>query len=179
LAIPVVRDWSATETITEAKLDEISTALNYLLAPPRVYAYKSSDGALASATWDALNLTAEAYDSGALHDNTTNNTRLVPTEPGLYGIVCHIMYDTNSSGIRGLDIRKNANAVQTGGTDLMLLIIDGNGTTQTRIAGYVEVQLTTSDYVEAFGYQNSGSVLNVIGGAANTFMSMRWLARTV
>ncbi len=180
MAIPTVRDWGATESITEAKLDEISTALNFLLAPPRSYAYKSSNGALANTTWDALNLTAEAYDSHAAHDNATNNTRLTAPEPGLYNITAHVTFDINSAGIRGLDIRKNAAAVQTGGTDLALVIIAGNATTEARLIATVDHQLTASDYVEVFAYQSSGASLNVLGGAAAlSFLSFRWVAKTV
>lgn len=179
MALPFVRDWGATETITEAKLDEISTALNFLLAPPRCYAYKSADGSLANTTWDAINLGVEAYDSHAAHDNTTNNTRLVAPEAGLYTVTAHLTFATNSAGVRGLDVRKNANAVQTGGTDLALVIIAGNGTTEARLIASFDVQLVASDYIEVFAYQSSGGALNVIGGAANTFLSFRWVAKTV
>jgi hypothetical protein len=180
LAIPTVRDWTATEVVTEAKLDEISTALNFLLAPPRCYAYKSGAGSLASATWDAINFGAEAYDSHAAHDNATNNSRLVAPESGLYTIKAHLTFAINANGIRGLDIRKNAAGVQTAGTDLTFLILSGNGTTQTRIGASVDAQLTAGEYIEVFAYQNSGGVLNVEGAnIADTFLSMRWTARTV
>jgi hypothetical protein len=180
LAIPSVRDWSATETITEAKLDEISTALNFLLAPPRCYAYKTASGALASATWDEINFGAEAYDSHAAHDNSTNNSRLVAPESGLYTIKAHLTFATDSAGIRGLDIRKNAAGVQTAGTDLDFRILPGNGTTQTRIGASVDAQLTAGDYVEVFAYQNTGGALNVEGNnIADTYLSFRWTARTV
>lgn len=89
------------------------------------------------------------------------------------------MFQTNATGIRGLDIRKNANAVQSGGTDLALVIGAGNGTTEARIIATVDTQLTGGDYVEVFGYQASGGSLNVIGGQANCFLSFRWLAKTV
>jgi hypothetical protein len=179
VAIPTVRDWAATEAITEAKLDEISTALNFLLAPPRTYAYKSADGSLANTTWDAINLGVEAYDSHAAHDNSTNNTRLTAPETGLYTITAHLTFATNSGGVRGLDIRMNANAVQTGGTDIALVIIAGNGTTEARLIASVDRQLTAGDYIEVFAYQSSGGALNVLGGQANTFLSFRWVSRTV
>jgi hypothetical protein len=179
LALPFVRDWGATETITEAKLDEISTALNFLLAPPRCYAYKSADGSLANTTWDAINLGVEAYDSHAMHDTSVSNSRITAAESGLYNVTAHLTFATNSAGVRGLDIRKNANAVQTGGTDLALVIIAGNGTTEARLIATVDVQLVAGDYCEVFAYQSSGGALNVLGGAANTFLSARWVAKTV
>jgi hypothetical protein len=180
LAIPTVRDWTATEIVTEAKLDEISTALNFLLAPPRCYAYKSGSGALANAAWGDINFGAEAYDSHGAHDNSTNNGRLVAPESGLYTIKAHLTFALNANGIRGLDIRKNAAGVQTAGTDLAFIIIAANGTTQTRLIASVDAQLTAGDYCECFAYQNSGGALNVEGAnIADTFLSFRWAARTV
>lgn len=179
MSVPAPKTWTAG-TVSVGDLNtEIRDALNFLLAPPRCYAYKSADGSLANATWDAIQLGVEAYDSHAAHDNSTNNSRLTAPESGLYNVTAHLMFATNSSGVRGLDIRKNANAVQTGGTDLALVIIAGNGTTEARLIATVDVQLVQGDYCEVFGYQSSGGALNVIGGQANTFLSFRFVARTV
>jgi hypothetical protein len=180
LAIPTVRDWTATEIVTEAKLDEISTALNFLLAPPRCYAYKTANGSLAHATWDALSLNAEAYDSGGIHDNASNNSRLVAPETGLYEVKGNITYDINTNGLRGLNIRKNAASVQTAGTSLIMLTPDANGTSETRVSSSVDHQMTAGDYLEIFAYQNSGGGLAVMGGTAGlSFLSIRWVSRTV
>jgi hypothetical protein len=178
LAVPVPRTWVASETIDASKLNNGRDALNFLLEPPRCYAYKTADGALATSTWDAINFGAEAYDSHSAHDNSTNNSRLVAPESGLYDLRAHGAWATNSTGIRGLNIRKNANAVQTGGTDLVMVVIAGNGTTEARLIASVDVQLVAGDYVELFAYQSSGGSLNVLGGIANTFLSMRFVAKT-
>ena len=179
MAVPSAPDWAASETITEAKLDSISTVLNYLLSPPRAYAYKSADGALATSTWDVISLGVEAYDSHSAHSTTTNDSRLVAPESGLYTIKAHSAFDINASGIRGLNIRKNAAGVQTGGTDLVMVIIAGNGTTQARPIAAVDAQLVAGDYIELFCYQSSGGPLNILGGIANTFLQFRWAAKTV
>jgi hypothetical protein len=179
LAIPTVRDWTATEVVTEAKLDEISTALNFLLAPPRVYAYKSADGALANAAWGALNFNAESYDSHAAHDNTTNNTRLVAPEAGLYTVKAHTRFAAHATGARGINIRKNANAVQTAGTDVFFTFSLPSSGNVGYVFGSVDVQLGAGDYLESFAYQSSGGALNVLGGITETFMSFIWKARTV
>lgn len=104
MAVPTAPDWSASELITEAKLDSISTVLNFLLAPPRCYAYKTGSGAIAAGTWNALNLDAEAYDSGGLHDNTTNNSRVTATEAGLYCVFAQVRFAGvgGTAGVRGL-----------------------------------------------------------------------------
>jgi hypothetical protein len=180
LVVPTAPDWGASETITEAKLDSISTVLNFVMNPPRCYAYKSANGSLASANWDALSLTAESYDSHAAHDNSTNNTRVSFPETGLYAIKANITFDVNTNGIRGLNIRKGAAGVQTAGTDLIMLTPDANGTSQTRVTASVDHQATAGEYAEIFAYQNSGGGLSVLGGGAGlSFLSIRWVARTV
>lgn len=178
MAVPTLPDWVATEFITEAKLDSISTVLNFLMSPPSVKAYKTADGALAHASWDAINFGSEAYDSHAAHDNTTNNTRLVAPESGLYVVKGHAVFDINASGIRGLSIRKNAAGSHAAGTDVVEVIGAGNGTTQARIIATDDVNLVAGDYIEMFCYQGSGGPLNVLGGIANTFLSFRFARKT-
>jgi hypothetical protein len=179
VAVPAPPDWSTPETITEAKLDSISTVINYLLAPPRCYTYRASDGALAHATWDPINFANEAYDSHAAHDNSTNNTRLVIPESGLYTITAHATFDVNATGQRAMNVRKNAAGVQTSGTDIIFVVIAGNGTTEARPIAVVDQQLVAGDYLELFVWQSSGGPLDVVGGIANTFLSFRWVAKTV
>jgi hypothetical protein len=179
LAVPVPPDWSASETITEAKLDSISTVLNFILNYPCAYAYKTADGALAHATWDAINFGAESYDSHNAHDNSTNNTRLIFPENGVYELKAHGAWDTNANGIRGLNIRKGAGGVQTAGTDVITDVIAGNGTTQARLSLSIDQQFIAGEYVELFAYQGSGGPLNVLGGIANTFLSFRFVRKTV
>jgi hypothetical protein len=179
LAVPTAPDWGASETITEAKLDSISTVLNFLLAPPRVYAYKTADGALANAAWNALNFNAESYDSHAAHDNATNNTRLVAPEAGLYTVKAHTRFAAHATGARGINIRKNANAVQTAGTDVFFTYSLPSSGSVGYVFGSVDVQLAAGDYLESFAWQNSGGALNVLGGITESFMSFIWKARTV
>jgi hypothetical protein len=178
LAVPSPTLWGASDTITQAKLNADYTAITFLLEPPRVKVYKTADGALAHATWDAVNFGAEAFDSQNFHDNSTNNSRLVAPDSGLYVVKGHATFDINTNGIRGLGIRKNAAASHASGTDVVEVIGAGNGTTQARIIATDDVQLVAGDYLELFCYQGSGGALNVLGGIANTFLSMRWVART-
>lgn len=182
MTIPTVRDWSATELITEAKLDEISAALNYLLAPPRCFAYKGSDGSLGNNVWSGgISLGVEAYDSSNMHDNTTNNSRVAAPETGLYEAKASIEFEFHATGSRRLQVRKNAAGDQTLGTLLRYKTVNavaGAGN-NTSIDATFEIQLTAGDYLEMFAHQTSGGPLNVLGTIAGTFLSMRWVARTV
>jgi hypothetical protein len=122
----------------------------------------------------------ELYDPYATpaHDNATNNSRLVAAESGLYAITGHITWAPDATGVRFADIRKNANAVQTGGTELEQVTIGAaSAGLSTRILVYVEATLDAGDYVEMFGQQTSGGTLSAIGGQADSFLLFRWLSK--
>jgi hypothetical protein len=181
MAIPAAPDWGASETITEAKLDSISAVLNFLLEPPRCYAYKSGTGALANSTWDAVNFGVEAYDSHGAHDNTTNSSRITAPESGLYTVAASVEFEANATGSRRINVRKNAAGVQTAGTSLRFVVVNavaGAGN-ETTVAATFDTQLVQGDYIECFAHQSSGAALNVTGTLAGTFLSIRWTAKTV
>lgn len=180
MAVPVPPDWATPETITEAKLDSISTVLNYLLAPPRCYAYKSASGNLADSTWDAVNFGAEAYDSGSMHDNSTNTSRVIATESGLYCVAVSIEFAANATGSRRIQVRKNAGANVANGTQLRFIVVNAvtGGGNETTVASTFDTQLVAGDYVEVFAHQTSGGILAVNATIAGSFMSIRWVAKT-
>jgi hypothetical protein len=181
LAIPTVRDWGS-EFITEAKLDEISAALNYLLAPPRCFAYRSTTMTLSQATWEVVNLNAEQYDSGAMHDNATNNTRVTATETGIYVAKCSVRFETGTaSTYRGVQVRKNAAGSDLSGTRIAIKLEPALGGGEPSIFGFsVDVPMTAGDYLELFARQATGSgTLDIGGGAEYTYLSVRWITKTV
>ena len=181
MAVPSPQTWPAGSFVDDADLNrEVRDAIDFLLAPPRCYAYKSGNGALATGTWDAINFDSEAYDSHNAHDPTTNNSRISAPEAGLYTIAAAVEFDANATGSRRVQIRKNANATQTSGTLLRSVTVNavagaGNPTT---IQITFDAQLSAADYVELFAQQTSGGPLNVLGTIAGLYMSIRWCAKT-
>jgi hypothetical protein len=181
MAIPSVPDFSAAQFVNEAVLDQLGSVVNFLLEPPRCYAYKSGTGALANSTWDAVNFGVEAYDSHNAHDNTTNSSRITAPESGLYTVATSVEFEANATGSRRINVRRNAAGVQTAGTSLRFVVVNavaGAGN-ETTVAATFDTQLVQGDYIETFAHQSSGAALNVTGTLAGTFLSIRWTAKTV
>jgi hypothetical protein len=111
---------------------------------------------IANTTYTAIAFTTEDYDTDAIHDNSTNNTRLtVPSGKGGKWQITGPVTFANGTGYRIVRIYKN-------GVGLISLssapTVSGDNTT-----GVVSnvFNLSAGDYLEVFVYQNSGGALNV------------------
>lgn len=129
-------------------------------------AYRTSNKSISNNTWTLVDLNAERYDyvaSGltAMHDNSTNNSRIYARISGVYLAVAHAVFAANSTGVRGVAIIKNGAGVLTVGN---IIAVSTNTTISTDMAVFVmiPVLLTAGDYVEMCVYQNSGGALNLL-----------------
>jgi hypothetical protein len=179
VAVPSPITWTAS-LVTVAQLNtEIRDTANFLLNPPRCYAYRSTDKSTANGDTVVYDMNVEAYDSHSGHSNVTNNTRLVFPEPGLYSVKCQAKWAAHATGSRRLQIRKNAAGDPVSGS----LVFDTANLPSSGSIGFangtVDVQAVATDYIEMFHQQTSGGALNVIGGQGETFLSYCWKAKTV
>jgi hypothetical protein len=175
MATPVPRTWVSGEFVVSSFMNGLRDALNYLLSPPRVKTFRSADKSTSSGVDTLYDMDSESYDSNNAHSNVTNNSRLVAPETGLCHIIGVARWAANASGSRQLQVRSNAAGSAVGGTQLTSI-----GTLPTSgSVGFAEVVadvvLNAGDYIEMFTNQSAGT-LNVLGGVANTFLSMRWVA---
>lgn len=178
MQIPSARTFVAGETETAAFMNSVGAAVNFLLNPPRCSAsQQSSVQTLTTATWAAITFDTEDYDTDTMHNNTTNPSRFTANTAGLYELRGYIFYSSNATGVRYAQLRKNAAGSSTGGTELLTEIFNAVGTsTSTRGPGASkEVYLAAGDYVELFGYQNSGASLALLAGSS---LSARWVANS-
>lgn len=148
------------------------------LSGPSVRAYATAITAVGSASWTLINLQAELHDTNDMHDNSTNNTRLTITVPGVYVVSAQLPYT------------HNGNAGSTAGTRRLTEIrVNGsaNGDATTTIAREETApspNLTHSltgvrffnagDYIELAVYQDSGTTMNV-GMAPPAFLAATWV----
>jgi hypothetical protein len=95
-----------------------------------------------------------------MHDEVTDNSRLIAQQPGKYLIFANVKFGENASGTREIGLRlngttgiaqerANANIVETG--------INGNIMSLT-----THYSLGAGDYVEFVVTQTSGSTINVL-----------------
>lgn len=136
-------------TITKKTLTDIENAIG-----ARVYNNADLTG-IVTATETALAMNSERFDSDALHDTVTNNTRLTAPIAGRYHIGGNIQWDGNTAGIRYFYIRVNGTTV-IGRT---VQAPHASGLVQTVSADY---QLAAADYVELVAYQDSGTNRSIL-----------------
>lgn len=131
-------------------------------------AYRSAALSLNNATWTVISLDAESYDSGVIHDNSTNPSRLTLDRVGKWMLVGRITFLGHATGVRyagfyfnGAQITEvNKQAVTTGAPF-------------STIVEHMEIVdvAAISDYAELAGYQSSGGSLALVVGAANTSLT--------
>lgn len=95
---------------------------------------------------------AEDYDTDTMHDTVTNNSRIViPSISGVTTGLWEIMTSGYSNATTRVDcmLRKNANAVNSGGTMLGVDLRVANNTTIS-YGLVVHAVLSAADYVETF-----------------------------
>jgi hypothetical protein len=125
---------------------------------PAVHAFHNTTQSLVHATFTALALNSERYDTAGnvastMHDNVTNNSRLTCRYAGIYLIISNVTWAVNSTGQRQVYIRLN-NLTDIGRVAHAAYQDPGQCVS-------VLYQLAVNDYVETRGYQDSGAGLNV------------------
>ncbi len=155
MAWTVPRTWVTSEVVTAALLNtHIRDNEVFLRAHHGCVAYKSADQNVAAGNTDVVTWDSEVYDTDAIHDTATNNSRFVaPTGFDGYwrfDFFADVDADTaNHNGRFACQLRKNAAGSASGGTFLNGKSFAGHAFLQ---AGFVVAvaNLIAGDYVEAF-----------------------------
>ena len=119
-------------------------------------AYATTAQSLANGAGVAILFNQESYDTTAFHSTSSNTSRMtIPTgKTGYYFINCVLTYDGNSSGQRDVYVYKNGTSI------LVNTTFSGQGSTVWGITATTTAYLTAGDYLELYGYQDSGVSLN-------------------
>src|SRR5215468_2532704 len=132
--------------------------ITFLAAPPTFVGTASGTSVTTGGTGVALAIDGEEIDSAGGHDNVTNNTRYTAQYAGRYLCIGACSWPSNASGRRQTSLKKN------GTTEYL----DANSTIGA-VSGALRTQavrhifLAVNDYVEVFGFQDSGSSLSTTG----------------
>lgn len=180
-APPVVRQFVAGEIEAAAFLNGLGSVVNFLMNPPRCKVQQVSPiQSLTNNVWTAVTWDTEAYDTDAMHNPASNNTRLVATTSGLYTMKSVIGFTGNATGIRGLQVRKNAAGNVASGTQMDGLTNETSLTANNATVEWLgEVQMSVGDYLEVFAFQNCGGGMSLVNSSGiTTWASMRWVAST-
>jgi hypothetical protein len=180
--IPVPPTITAGQVLTAAQVNQIIAVPSFWANPPQCYAYNSTATTCATSTYTPLPLQSEVFDvvqsgDSPSHDNTTANTRIYFRTAGKYQISGQVNFVVNATGSRQVDVRLNAAGSPAGGTRV-------NFSSQVALSGVatsvplpvVPIVAAVGDYIEMFGWQNSGGNLDTLPGSALTFLTARLIS---
>lgn len=161
--------WADTTVYTAAQLDQqLKDNLGFLYSPPSCLSYSNANQSVAHNTNSGLNMQAEAWDTDGIHSTSSTTYRHSINTAGTYLQFCAAVFAiTATSGYRSVYLQNNG----TTRTGELLMAAIATVTTTGLQAAHTGL-FTATDYIDTFGYQNSGGALNVL---ANTvFMLTHW-----
>mgnify|MGYP006345118481 CR=1 FL=1 len=128
--------------------------------PPRARLTHSTTQSLTDGALTAVAFDGEATDSAALHDTSTNNSRItIPTGEGGWWLFTGVVeFAANATGQRKLQFRTDGSA-NFGG-----MAVDAAASGVTQLAISFMLALTAGQYAELMASQNSGGALNLTTG---------------
>lgn len=143
-----------TTVWNNARLQEIWQNLD---DEARCSVYNNATQSIPDATLTALTFNAEDYDQGGMHSTSSNTSRVtIPSSHnGIYLMTGQIVFASNGTGVRTGAFYKNGSLLYT---NEQITAISGAVTIVNVCA---MASLAVADYIELFGYQNSGGALNV------------------
>ena len=150
------RVYFATDTGTLYR--DSGSAWSAITAPAdvSVRVYNDAIQSIPDATDTALAFNQERFDTSALHDVSTNSSRLTAPNAGKYVISGNVRFAGNATGFRQVYIRLN------GGVSIAFIRhLPVAAGTDTVLALSTLYELAVNDYVELVVNQSSGGALNV------------------
>jgi hypothetical protein len=141
---------------------------------PSVRVRRTIDQSIADNTNTTIQFNSEAFDTAAMHDNTTNNTRLTAPIAGKYLVTGNVTWAASVADRRLIEFSKTSGITTT--------VVAQNAVHPVQIASIPTVQgLTTvidmaaGDYVELAVFQKTGGALNVAASNEQPNFTLSWI----
>jgi len=135
---------------------------------PSARVYHNTDQSIPNGADTVISFNSERYDGDAIHDTSTNNSRLTCKTAGKYFIAAGIEWGSSSAtGVRKAEIRLNGTTV---------IARSYHAAVEYLCQGVSCVyDLAVNDYIEVYVRQNAGVSLNVVvdPNASPEFMMVR------
>lgn len=163
------RTWATSEVVTAAMLNtHLRDNLNWLHGHHGCLLFKSANQTVASGNNDVISWNSESYDTDALHDPVTNNSRItIPTGlDGYWALWWKITTDADAANhnVNVIRLRKNAAGVNSGGTLLSVNNMTMHTNANAQVGLYVGSFVAT-DHLELFDTA-SGEARDITGSDA-------------
>ena len=125
------------------------------VSTPAFFAYRTAGQSISNDTVTKLQMNVELFDTDTAYDNSTNYRFTVPSgKGGKYYVGAYARGGNFTAGRTALIIHKN-------GSNILQSELGGSAF-QTITASTVS-ELSAGDYLELFGFQNSGSSQTLVG----------------
>jgi hypothetical protein len=130
---------------------------------PAFSAYQSTLQSMTTGAYTKIQLQTKEFDTANCFDNTTNY-RFTPNVAGYYQVNGTLNMNLLSAGIFLVTIYKNGSEFKRG--------VQGTQAASNTLSSVVSALIYmngTTDYIEMYGYQNSGSSINTVIAASQTY----------
>lgn len=129
--------------------------IKFLANPPACRVFHSVNQSIANNADAVLAFNSERFDTAAMHDTVTNNSRITIPVAGLYLCQLNVSWAPNATGARVAHIRVN-------GATIISSVVEQAASTgvATRQFTGCTYKFVAGDYIEAIVFQNSGGALN-------------------
>ena len=114
---------------------------------------------ISNSTETVLAWNNEVTDPNGMHDNSTNNSQIIPQTAGYYAPFCVGGWASNSSGVRVMYFRRNGSGSDRGWGHIAPPC-DGDSTILSTWSGELFSMNGSSDYLEVVVSQSSGGSLD-------------------
>jgi hypothetical protein len=172
--VPNPRTWAVGEKLTAARANtEIRDALDFLMNPPTARLTHSATQSATTSTYTAHLFNTETFDTDGIHSTSVNTSRFTIVTTGKYRLSGAIGWAGNATGRRIQAWYKNG-VIISGGA---IAAVATSASSIVLGAPTITAQLTAGDYVELFGWQDSGGALNMNPGAGfDSFAEIQWVS---
>jgi hypothetical protein len=128
-------------------------------------AYRAADQTIANDTFTAITWDNEFYDTDTIHSTSTNTSRFtIPAgQGGKYLLTSTIIWANNATGARQYAFYKNGSTLGNAA-----IFPSSTSASYSGQSGVLVVDLAAADYIEVFGYQNSGGNLALVGSSTSS-----------
>ncbi len=152
-----------------------SSTTRFTTNPPRVCAFNNVGGSVPSGVWTRVPWGAA---DGSDYESMRSATGITVPAAGRYLIAFSVSFAGNASGARWAQVRRGSNGSATAGAQVIMarFLAQSAGTSSYVTASRDAAALAAGEVLELFTYQSSGAALALNPGAAETWISVRWVA---
>ena len=176
MAAPPLSSWDVganpTSTILNARIRD---AINFLKSRPHAVLRRiTTNQSVSNNTNTPIFWNGEDLDTDGGHSNVTNPSRYTVGTAGYYHLSTVVVWATNGSGYRHIFLAKNGDTSFRYGSNYTFVL--GISGAQICLSTCAVVPLQVGDYVEVWGFQNSGGSLDVLVSNADSRFELEWVS---